>query len=557
MITNKNYILFDLDGTLTDPKVGICTCVQYALKAFDIEESDLDKLEPFIGPPLKDSFMQYYGFSEEDAETAIEKYRERFSETGKFENKVYEGIPALLEDLKDYGYHLAVASSKPECFVKDILRHFNLMQYFEVIVGSELDGERVDKAEVIVEALNRLFHYGKIRKDQIVMVGDRKFDVEGAKEIGVTSVAVSYGYGPMEELQAAEPDYIAESVSELHSLFMDGEELAVKKEEARKLRSEKLKEAQLAAAAAHRAQYEASHYNPETASAESNAPQGKKGTMQMIWKLAYPLLLFYCGSQLVSQVFSYLVSVISQNNETLYNLFVAEDEATGELFFSGNGSAVISIFSLIVIYILMYKFGGGKEGVEKGKKPELKFAGKDWFRWLMICLCLAIGINIAFVSLGLLKVASYQEAAENLYSVGLGAGLLLYGIYSPLAEELVFRGIFYNGAKSFMKPTVAALLSAAAFGIYHGNSIQIVYSIVLGFVLAHAYEYSGQFAVPVELHGIINVIVYVASNYGMFYEDGSQLSTGIILVVMGLWLFSRNNRFYERRMQKLGEKKSF
>ena len=161
MITNKNYILFDLDGTLTDPKVGICTCVQYALKAFDIDEPDLDKLEPFIGPPLKDSFMQYYGLSEEQAVAAIEKYRERFSVTGKFENEVYEGIPALLSDLKDYGYHLAVASSKPECFVKDILNHFNIHKYFEVVVGSELDGTRIDKAEVIHEALNQLFHYGK------------------------------------------------------------------------------------------------------------------------------------------------------------------------------------------------------------------------------------------------------------------------------------------------------------------------------------------------------------------------------------------------------------
>ena len=181
MITSKKYILFDLDGTLTDPKLGICTCVQYALKLFDIDEPDLDKLEPFIGPPLKDSFMQYYGLSEEQAIAAIEKYRERFSVTGKFENEVYEGIPQLLSDLKDYGYHLAVASSKPECFVKDIMDHFRIAKYFDVIVGSELDGTRIDKAEVIHEALNQLFHYGKIRTEQVIMIGDRKFDVEGAE----------------------------------------------------------------------------------------------------------------------------------------------------------------------------------------------------------------------------------------------------------------------------------------------------------------------------------------------------------------------------------------
>ena len=554
MITNKNYILFDLDGTLTDPKVGICTCAQYALKAFDIEEPDLDKLEPFIGPPLKDSFMQYYGLSEEQALVAIEKYRERFSVTGKFENKLYEGIPALLSDLKDYGYHLAVASSKPECFVKDILNHFNIAKYFEVIVGSELDGERVEKSEVIHEALNQLFHYGKIRKEQVVMIGDRKFDVEGAKEMGVASIAVTYGYGSREELTLAQPDYIVESVAEVHSLFMEDSELEVKKEAARKKEAEALKEAQLAAAAAQRAQYEANDYRAET-SAGQNAPEGKKGLMQVLWKLAYPLLLFYCGSQLVSQVVAFVASFASKQSESLHNFLVAEDEATGELYFSGNGSAIISIFTLIVVFIFMYKIGGGKESLARGKNPKLKFEGMDWFRWLMICLCLAIGINIVFASIGLLQVADYKEAADKLYSVGLGAGLLLYGIYSPLAEELVFRGILFTQGKTLMKPSYAAILSAVAFGIYHGNSIQMVYSIALGLVLAYAYHYSGQFVVPVVLHAIINVIVYVASNYGMFYDDGSQLSTGVILIVMGLWLFSRNGKFYARRMEKLSKMK--
>ena len=549
MITNKNYILFDLDGTLTDPKVGICTCAQYALKAFDIEEPDLDKLEPFIGPPLKDSFMQYYGLSEEQALVAIEKYRERFSVTGKYENKIYEGIPALLSNLKDYGYHLAVASYKPECFVKDILNHFNIAKYFEVIVGSELDGERVEKSEVIHEALNQLFHYGKIRKEQVVMIGDRKFDIEGAKEMGVTSIAVTYGYGSREELTAAEPDYIVESVAEVHSLFMEDSELEVKKDAARKKEAEALKEAQIAAAAAQRAQYEANDYRAET-SAGQNAPEGKKGLMQVLWKLAYPLLLFYCGSQLLSQVVAFVASFASKQSENLHNFLVAEDEATGELFFSGNGSAIISIFTLIVVFIFMYKIGGGKESLARGKNPKLRFEGMDWFRWLMICLCLAIGINIVFASVGLLQVADYKEAADNLYSVGLGAGLLLYGIYSPLAEELVFRGILFTQGKTLMKPSYAALLSAVAFGIYHGNSIQMVYSIVLGLVLAYAYHYSGQFVVPVVLHAIINVIVYVSSNYGLFYDDGSQLSTGVILIVMGLWLFSRNGKFYARRMEK-------
>ena len=126
----KKYLLFDLDGTLTDPKLGITTCVQYALKSFGVEETDLDKLEPFIGPPLKDSFMQFYGMSEEQAETAVAKYRERFQDIGLFENEVYAGVPQMLHTLQSKGLFLAVASSKPTVYVERILEHFKIRKYF-------------------------------------------------------------------------------------------------------------------------------------------------------------------------------------------------------------------------------------------------------------------------------------------------------------------------------------------------------------------------------------------------------------------------------------------
>lgn len=216
----KEYLLFDLDGTLTDPKVGITTCVQYALKAFGIEESDLDKLEPFIGPPLKDSFMEFYQMSEQQAEAAVEKYRERFSETGLFENEVYIGIPEMLKKLQKKGMHLAVASSKPTVYVERILEHFGMKQYFEVIVGSELDGRRVNKDEVVAEALRQLFGKRPVEQDKVYMIGDRKFDVEGARIQGVESVGVSYGYGSLQELQEAGADYIVESPGELSYFLM-------------------------------------------------------------------------------------------------------------------------------------------------------------------------------------------------------------------------------------------------------------------------------------------------------------------------------------------------
>ncbi len=219
------YCLFDLDGTLTDPRIGITRSVQHALKYFGIEEPDLSKLEPFIGPPLKDSFMEFYGFTEKQALEAIEAYREYFAPKGVLENRIIEGIPQMLECLYKNGQKLAVASSKPVGFVHQILQHFEIEQYFDVIVGSELDGTRSTKEEVVREALFRL-DILKLpdadRKDLCVMVGDRKFDIQGAKAFGLTGVGVKFGFAKEGELEEADADYIVETVEELSELIAGG-----------------------------------------------------------------------------------------------------------------------------------------------------------------------------------------------------------------------------------------------------------------------------------------------------------------------------------------------
>lgn len=216
------YILFDLDGTLTDPKIGITTCVQYALHKMGIEEPDLDRLEPFIGPPLMDSFREFYGMSEEESLRAVEYYRERFSTIGLFENEVYPGIPELLVRLKEDGRKLAIASSKPTVYVKKILEHFSICEYFDIIVGSELDGTRSRKDEVVEEALEQLSANDKFRKRDAVMIGDRKFDIEGAKAHQIPSIGVDYGYAQEGELQTAGADVVVSTVEELKTVLMGG-----------------------------------------------------------------------------------------------------------------------------------------------------------------------------------------------------------------------------------------------------------------------------------------------------------------------------------------------
>ena len=212
----QNYILFDLDGTLTDPKVGITGSVAYALESFGIHIENHDDLCCFIGPPLLDSFMEYYGMSEEDANRAIAKYRERFSVTGLFENEVYDGIPQLLRQLKDAGKTLIIATSKPAVFSQRILDHFDLSQYFTFLSGSELDGTRNDKAEVIAYALEQC---GITDLSQVIMIGDRKHDIIGARKNGLPCIGVLYGYGDRAEHESAGADYIVETVDELKALL--------------------------------------------------------------------------------------------------------------------------------------------------------------------------------------------------------------------------------------------------------------------------------------------------------------------------------------------------
>lgn len=200
------YLFFDLDGTLTDPGLGITNSVMYALQKFGIREEDRTSLYKFIGPPLQDSFEAYYGFSGEESELAVQYYREYFSRQGLYENEVYEGIEDLLTTLKVRGKSLIVATSKPEVFAARILRHFALYDYFDFIAGATMDGSRNKKADVIKYALESC---NIEERSSAVMIGDREHDIMGAKENGLDSIGVLFGYGDFEELVKAGATHLA------------------------------------------------------------------------------------------------------------------------------------------------------------------------------------------------------------------------------------------------------------------------------------------------------------------------------------------------------------
>lgn len=209
------YILFDLDGTLTDPGAGITNSVAYALKKYNIIVEDKTELYKFIGPPLQESFQKFYGFSEDQSLEAVEYYREYFKVTGIYENEVYSGIEEMLLSLKKAGKHILLATSKPEEFAKRILEHFQLDKYFDYVAGAAMDGTRSRKGEIIQYAID---HYPIEKPSEAVMVGDREHDIIGACQTGIDSVGVLYGYGDYEELRKAGATYIANGVWEILEL---------------------------------------------------------------------------------------------------------------------------------------------------------------------------------------------------------------------------------------------------------------------------------------------------------------------------------------------------
>lgn len=481
----NDYILFDLDGTLTDPKEGITTCVQYALSAFGIEEPDGDKLTPFIGPPLKESFMEFYEFDEEKAEAAVEKYRERFRDKGMFENRIYDGVPEMIRKLKGNHKKLAVASSKPTVFVKQILDHFEIGKYFDVIVGSELDGTRTDKAEVVAEALRQL--YGENAEDieekkrNTVMVGDRKFDVAGAKAEGVISVAVSYGYGPLDELKIAKPDYIVRSVEELEKLLLRG----------------------------------------SGREAKTQAPT--ETLMSKIWFVLFPLLAYFFVRSLGFYIGSFLVvNLAGMLPKDLSDKLVIWDE-TGENLIgaTGNGAAFMLAVAYLVAAFVIWKFFAKEDIGSVEKEVKLKHArlkSPSAYAGMVVgVLGIAIGLNLLFEVVGITNASeSFKQAAAEQYSAAFLVGLLVNGLIAPFAEELIFRGTVYNRLKKNQKYPIAILVSALCFGIYHSNIVQGSYAFLLGCVIAWLYESFGHFYVPVAAHILSNVAAYLLTMTGAF-----------------------------------------
>ena len=496
----NNYLLFDLDGTLSDSGPGVTRSAQYALEKFGIKVDDPDELKFFLGPPLKDSFMNFYGFSEEDALKAIEIYRERYRPIGIYENSLFPGVKHMLKTLKRHGAKLAVASSKPEDMVHTVLKTYGVEKYFDVIVGAIESEGLVEKNDVIDKALRLLFNGGEIDYDNTVMIGDRKFDINGAKAYGLTSVGLVHDVTFLEELKEAGADYIVFSAKELEDLLLRGREYKI------------------------------------FSSNMTIVSKVRTGFFDVIYDILYPVLIYFCGSAFLRLAG---FSLFGMNNTYI------------------RGS-VFLIMSIVMFYLFGYRdLVGARYSYRFKNANDMRGADPIYRKNLLgvltlICLILvavgyAFGTNILFSltsfvksSEGFNKVSQVQNAITPL------GGMILYGVCSPIAEELVFRGIVYNRTKRHFNVIVSVLITAVLFGAYHGNLVQGIYAFFAAIILTVVYEKSGSLFWAILIHGIMNVIGFALSSFiNIFIMVCNPLACVIFYIVMAFALFGAC--YFEKR----------
>ncbi len=553
----SQVILFDLDGTLTESGEGITKCVQYALEKMGRTEENPENLRCFVGPPLMEQFMNYTGCSREEAQQAVAYYRERYNTVGIFENALYPHIKELLELLKINNKILGVASSKPEQYVRQILEYFQIDSYFSVIVGSEMNGERTKKVEVIEEALRRLDCTSD--RDKTLMVGDRAEDVIGARTCGIQCIGAAYGYGSVEELEKAGAVYIANTVDDLGILASPNDEETTEHVESiskkrRLLGIRKRKETEAAAKEKKRetaeiAQQELQEnlqknlqeYMEETTEAEVSGevlerkPAGKRfRPIYQLWRVIYPILI-HVGFQILTSIGATIYFTAAR--------YVNGGDADPEAILSQVARSTmlqLVISGLLTSLVLFFLYRSD----ERKRKTGSLGKGAD-FVWAppVIWCCVVVFAVAGSQLLNDLIVLSrlndlfpqYTNMTEEIYT-GQSAWIIILavGLVAPVSEELAFRGLVFHRLQDWMRPGLAVILSALLFGLYHGNVTQGIYAFLLGALFAVIYYRTGTLWTTILAHITANLWSLVGIgvwNYFKMLIPGGQF-IGIIIEIL-------------------------
>ncbi len=479
-------ILFDLDGTLTDSGEGIMKSVQYALEKIGHPEPDYTNLRSFVGPPLAAQFMQYAGIDEETAGLAVKYYRERYAPVGIFENEVYDGVEDMLRRLSRKGYRLGVASSKPEPFVNKVLEHFGILKYFEAVVGSTMDGARSAKSEVIEEALVRLGL--EEERESVALVGDKNYDVFGAREAGMECLAVSYGYGSVEELRDASPLKIVSSPEEVVYFFRQTA-----------LRAE----------------------NP----------------LYRLWRILYPIGMHFGISILVTLGASVFAEILAGAAIAYGNMGGTIEEHVYEMV-NRNAILLTGITAVLTLIPCIFFYMKDRKRREYGRLVPTPAGTK--LRFGTVILMLLAGAALAL--LGNILVSVVMELLPPSWNIDVLAEaeegqplwwlILWVGIAAPLAEEAVFRWLVYLRLRDHRRIWSSVFLSALLFGAYHLNVPQGIYAGLLGIFFAYFLEMTGNIWTSVLLHAGANIASLFMQEAGKYAgaDDRSLTLYGSILL---------------------------
>ena len=637
-------ILFDLDGTLTDSGEGIMKSFAYAVeKGFGIHVEDYHTLKKYIGQPLAESFQEYADLDGEQAKEAVRLYRERYVPVGIYENRPYEGIPELLTELRAQGMTLVVASSKPTVMCEEVLRHFGLRQHFALVVGSELDGRRAHKDEVLREILRILGM--ESRKDEAVLVGDSPCDVKGAKAVGIDALSVAYGYGEREELEKLWPACIVDSVAELRNVLIGQALYGVPAAEGAASGNALYGVPEAGAASAGNAlckvpAAEGAPYGnarPEntalarTASAvegggpardpgawrsqpvpprvpayvpqgggqalsrysgavpdgtqnlrpvsydrmpwpyaqspaayapgkpaEADAKPRKMGyrrerdghPLMAFWRVVWPPLAAFLIMELVGIVIGVLLLVFA----VITGHGSVEAHDLERLIYSYT--AQITILADALAFILVFFLFRADEKKRKRfqwsdrilKKPS------NWVLGLFAAVlagmlgCIFFNWLLSIFNVVALDPA-YEKMQEEIMTHSDPAAMIIGTvIVAPIFEDLLFRGVLYRRLRDYLNVPLAILISAAAFGIFHGNIIQFFYASALGILFAAFYEHYGTVLVPILCHLGANltseILNYLAPN---LWSRGIEpivtiVLSGLLLAILIFFVFRKKNR---------------
>ena len=521
-------VLFDLDGTLTDSAQGIAVSAQYALKTLGIDEPDTAKLRCFAGAPLHRQFMEYAHLSEEQADQAVAAFREYYEREGMYLNAVFPGIEQMLYALKRAGKTIGIVTSKEASQAVAVLRQAGIARYFDAVIGVKPEDKNVAKSTQIEQALICLGR--QMRRGEVVMVGDRFYDMEGARGAGVASVGVTWGYGGVEELQRSGATALAGDPQMLAQILINGPV---------------------------QGRY----------TADRTGAQGAPGAMQRggskTWQIMYPLLIWLGVSLLVSSIGGAIYGVyfsakaVAQNGsvmnpEDAYSIAAQMLQGDGYIFVTNLISLVTDLVLIPIIYAIykkdVYRRNGFRTSLKKEKKPGAFNAVLAVVMGFSISVVINMIISITGLSGWMYEMNPSRY--DTFSNMPLWFEFIIICLLAPAVEELLFRAVIFRRMRTFSSYTTAAFVSAALFGIVHLDVVTGIAAFLIGIVMAMLYEYTGSIFTSMCFHfgfNFYSIAIALLDLESMSDSTAAAviiglLIAGAVLTGVTLGLFMKRNK---------------